>query len=149
MPTQWPHVKQWLVDTAIGLPAFADADVAAGIQATYSAASKYMAVGAVMNEDNAGTFQRQQVYDGSVWSETGEVRSLVVAQSGDADGSQQETAAFAMVEALDAAIHADRRLGGLLSADAEVRTSTDVLVISNADGTATALVHVLTYTTTT
>lgn len=149
MATAWPLVKAWEVAIAPTLPAFADAEVDSGIRATMSAAPKYMAVGAVMEEDNAGTYARESAYDGSVWTEVGDVRSMIVAQTGDGDPSAVEAQAFAMADALDKAIHADPTLGGVLSADATVQTSVDVLAISNSDGTATALVHVLHYTTTT
>lgn len=145
--TVWPQVKAWIVATAPGLTSFTDAEVYSGIPATESAPMKFLAAGAVMDENNAGTFARELGYDGNVWRETGEVRSMIVANSGDSDGTAAETAAFAMAADLDNAINADRTLGGVLSPDSEVHTSVDVLAISNSNGTATALVHVLTYTT--
>ena len=77
------------------------------------------------------------------------MRSTIVAQSGDSDPSFAEGDAFTMADALDAWIQANRTLGGALSPDSDIRTSIDVLSISNARGTATELVYVLTYTTTT
>lgn len=147
MATAWPAVKAWLAAKAPTLPEFADATVFSGVPASQAAPAQYFAVGAVMEEDNAGTFSRQDAYDGTVWQEQGDVRSMIVAQSGQADGSANEAAAFAMAAALDTVIHADRTLGGTLSRDATVQTSVDVLAISNARGTATALVYVLHYTT--
>jgi len=145
----WPLVKAWIAETAPTLPAFSGAHVLTGLPTTRSSAAKYLVVGAVMEEDNAGSYQRSPAYDGTVWTETGEVRSMIVAQSGQGDDSDNEAAAFAMIEALDEAAHADNTLGGVLSAETLIETSVDVLAISNLRGTATALVHVLRYTTTT
>jgi hypothetical protein len=150
MATAWPQVKAWIAATVPGLlPAFQDAEVYSGLPATMSAAGKFITVGAVGEEDNAGTYGRSPHPDGFSWTEIGDVRSMIVAQSGDSDGATNEASAFAMAEALDAAIHGDRTLGGVLSVDSLAETSIDVLVISNANGTATALVHNLRYTTTT
>jgi hypothetical protein len=148
MATAWPLVKQWLVDIAATLPAFSGAEIHAGIDPTMVAANRHFTAGAVMEEENAGTYSRQSAYDGTVWAEQGDVRSMIVAQSGDADGAANEAAAIAMAEALDEAIHADATLGRLLSPEATVQTSVDVMPISNPNGSATALVYVLHYTTT-
>lgn len=148
MAVAWPRVKNWIYTTAPGLASFAGAETYHGIPVAMSAPSKYLAVGAVMDENNAGTYSRQLIYDGTVWQEVGEVRSMLVASSGDSDDTTAETDAFAMAADLDAAVDADRTLGGVLSEDSEVHTSVDVLSISNQSGTADALVWVLTYTTT-
>ena len=145
----WPAVKAALVAGAQSLPEFTDVTVFVGPQATKAAPRKMLEVGFVNDENNAGTYERAPAYDGTVWSETGEVRSTIVAQSGDADGSTAEVDAFAMADALDVWIDGDRTLGGALSLDSDLRTSIDVLSISNTRGTATELVYVLTYTTTT
>jgi len=144
----WPSVKAAIYAGALSLPEFADASVYNGPQVTSEASLKKLEVGFVNDENNAGTYERAPAYDGSVWSETGEVRSTIVAQSGDSDPSIAEGDAFTMADALDAWIQANRTLGGALSLDSDIRTSIDVLTISNARGTATELVYVLTYTTT-
>lgn len=145
----WPAVRTAIFTGATGLPAFADASIYLGPTPTNEAPTKALEVGFVNDENNAGTYERAPAYDGTVWSETGEVRSTIVAQSGDADGSTAEVDAFAMADALDVWIDGDRTLGGALSLDSDLRTSIDVLSISNTRGTATELVYVLTYTTTT
>jgi hypothetical protein len=145
----WPLVKAAIAAGAQTLPAFADAEVYLGPQATNDAPLKFFEVGFVNDENNAGTYGRGAAYDGSVWSETGEVRSTITANAGDAEPSIAEGDAFGMADALDAWIDGDRTLGGVLSLDSEIRTSVDVISISNVNGTATELVHVLTYTTTT
>lgn len=149
MPTPaWPAVKSALAAGAQTLPEFSDASVFIGPQASRTAATKKLEVGFVNGEDNAGTFEQSLAYDGSVWSEVGDVRSTIVAQSGSADPSGAEADAFAMAGALVDWIHSDTTLGDVLSEEAEIRTSVDVLSISNTRGTATELVLTLTYTTT-
>lgn len=145
----WPDVKAALAAAARTLPAFSGAEIVVGSTPSMSAATRYFAVGFVNDEDNAGTYQRAPVYDGTVWSETGEVRSTIVAQAGDADPSVAEAAAFDMADAFDAWVQANRTLGGVLSPDSDIRVSVDVLSIGNSNGTATELVLVVTYTTTT
>lgn len=148
MAIQWPHVKAWLADTIPTLAGLSDVAVTNGPEVSGEAPSRYVTVGVVDDEEDAGTFERSLIYDGSVWSETGEVRSTIVAQSGDSDPTDAEVGAFAIAEAIDAKVQADPTLDGTLSPDSEVRSSFDVKSISNSRGTATELVHVLTYTTT-
>lgn len=145
----WPAVKAALAAAAPGLSEFADASVYVGPTPTSEAPAKALEVGFVNDENNAGTYERALAYDGTVWSETGNVRSTILAQAGDSDPSIAEGDAFAMADALAAWIQGDPTLGGVLSLDSEVRTSVDVLSIANANGTATELVLTLTYTTTT
>ena len=144
----WPTVKAALAAGAESLPAFSDAVVYDGPQATNDAPLKFFEVGFVNDENNAGTYERSLAYDGAVWSEVGEVRSTITANAGDSDPSIAEADAFGMADALDGWIRDDPTLGKVISPDSEVRTSVDVLSISNANGTATQLVYVLTYTTT-
>lgn len=148
MAAQWPRVKSWLATTIPTLPGMGQVVVYAGPPASHAAPTRYVTVGFV-TEDNGGTFQQSQVYDGTVWAEVGEIRSQIVAQDGGTDPAVSEAAAFAIADALDAAIRADRTLDGTLSPDAITESAVDVLSISNPNGTATALVHVLRYTTTT
>jgi len=145
----WPAVKAALAAGAESLPEFSDTTVFIGPQSTKAAPTKMLEVGFVNDENNAGTYERSLAYDGTVWSETGEVRSTIVAQSGDADPSVAEGDAFDMADALVAWAQNDPTLGGVLSLDSEVRMAVDVLTIANARGTATELVLTLTYTTTT
>ena len=144
----WPSVKAAIYAGAQSLPEFADVSIYVGPTPTDEAPAKAFEVGFVNDENNAGTYERTPAYDGTVWSETGEVRSTIVAQSGDSDPSIAEGDAFTMADALDEWIQANRTLGGALSPDSDIRTSIDVLTISNARGTATELVYVLIYTTT-
>ena len=145
----WPAVRNALAAGAGGLPEFADASIYVGPTPTNEAPTKAFEVGFVNDENNAGTYSRALAYDGTVWSETGDVRSTLVANAGDSDPLVAEGDAFDMADALIAWVEADPTLGGVLSLDSEVRLAVDVLSISNPDGTATELVLTLTYTTTT
>ena len=145
----WPAVRTAIFTGATGLPAFADASIYVGPTPTNEAPTKALEVGFVNDENNAGTYERSLAYDGSVWAETGDVRSTIIANAGDSDPSIAEGDAFTMADALQGWIQSDPTLGGVLSLDSEVRVSVDVLSISNPDGTATELVLTLTYTTTT
>jgi hypothetical protein len=147
MGTAWPNVKNWLVTTIPTLPDLSDVAVSDGPPVGRAAPKRYVSVGFV-EDDNAGTYSREPAYDGSVWSETGDVRARIVAQSGTPDGSAQGDA-FEIVEAIHEAIVADTTLGGALSEDSAVHVAVDVLSIANARGAATELVLTLTYTTTT
>lgn len=144
----WPAIKSALAAGVQALPAFSDVSVFVGPQASRTAARKKFEVGFVNDENNAGTFEHSRAYDGTVWSESGDVRSTIVAQSGSSDPASAEAEAFSMAAAVDDWIEADPTLGGVLSPDSDVHTSVDVLSISNARGTATELVLTLTYTTT-
>jgi hypothetical protein len=148
MAAQWPLVKAWLAALIPSLPGLSDVTVTTGPQTSGSASSRYVTVGYVA-DDASGGYQQLQSYDGSVWDEVGEVRTQIVAQSGAESDTTVETTAFAMADAIDAAIRADHTLGHTLAPNGTVETSVEVHSISNANGTATALVHVLRYTTTT
>ena len=145
----WPQVKAAIAAAAEGLPEFSAALIVVGPAPVGDSSAKRLEVGFVNDENNAGTYERTPAYDGSVWTETGDVRSTIVAQAGDSDPSIAEGDAFAMADALAGWLVQNRTLGGVLSLDSDVRTSVDVLSIANANGTATELVLTLTYTTTT
>ena len=148
MATQWPRVKAWMVATIPTLPGLADVLVTNGPETSGDAPNRYVQVGFV-TDDNAGTYQQSLAYDGTVTQEVGELRSEIVAQAGDADPSIAEADCFAIADALDMVIRADHTLGGTLSRDGFAETTVEVKSEANEYGTATALVYVLRYTTTT
>lgn len=148
MSAKWPAVKGWLVTSFTGLTSLANGGkVFDGPPATKAAPLRFVTVGFVQ-DDNGGTFSQQSEYDGLVWSETGDVRSKIVVNSGSAATSSTQGAAFAIVDELNALIEKDHTLGGTLSPEGTVSVAVDVLQIGNARGTATELVLTLTYTTT-
>ncbi|MGZ4617175.1 MAG: hypothetical protein ACXV3F_00295 [Frankiaceae bacterium] len=148
MAAQWPHVKAWLAATIPTLSGLSDVQVFTGPPVSGEDPDRYVTIGYV-TDDKGGTYQQVQSDDGFVWQETGEIHSQIVAQSGDEDESIAEGGAFAIADAIDAAIRNDRRLGNTLSPDSTVESVVEVLSVSNAAGTATALVHTLRYITTT
>jgi hypothetical protein len=148
MATQWPHVKAWLVATVPTLPGLSDVLVSSGEPTWGDTPARYVTVGFV-TDDHGGQYQQVQTDDGTVWEESGEIRSQIIAGSGDTDPIGNEIAAFAIADALDAAIRADRTLGGTLSREGTSASAVTVLSVANSDGTATALVHSLHYTTVT
>lgn len=148
MATAWPRVKAWLVATIPTLPGLADVVVLNGPEVAGDAPDRYVTVGFV-TDDKAGTYQRTAIYDGTSWQEVGEVRSEIVAQGGDSDPSIAEAECFAIADAIEAAANADQTLGRTLSPEAIVESIVEVESIANPDGTATALVFTLRYTTTT
>lgn len=146
----WPQVKAALAAAIPTLPVTGITDVLVfnGPPISGDAPARYVTVGYV-DGDNAGTFQTQLEYDGSCRREVGEVRTQIVSQNGETDGSAAEADCFALADALDAWVWANRRLGGVLSPDSQVETTVEVHSISNANGSATALIHMCRYTTTT
>jgi hypothetical protein len=141
-------VKAWLVATIPTLPGLSDVVAYAGPQVTGDNPLRYVTVGYVA-DDHGGQYQKLQTDDGSVWQEIGEVRCQIVAQSGDTDTAANELQAFAIADALEVAVRADRRLGGTLSPDGTSEWATEVHSVIDQNGTATALVHSLRYTTVT
>lgn len=148
MAAQWPNVKAWLVATIPTLPGLSDVLTSSGFPTWGDSPARYVTVGYV-TDDHGGTYQQMQQYDGTVWQETGEVRSEMVAQFGDQDPTLAEASVFAIADALEVAIRADHTLGGLLSRDGTAESIFEVHSIANADGTATGLIHSLRYSTVT
>lgn len=148
MAAQWPKVKAWLVATIPTLPGLEDVEVIAGPPNTGDSPERYITVGFVSG-DKAGTYQLTRNPDGYQWDEIGELRSEIVAHLGDSDPSFAESDAFAAADAIDKRIRSDSTLGGTLSRNATVESVIEVDSISNMNGTATALVIALHYTTTT
>ena len=148
MATAWPAVKAWLVAKIPTLPGLSDVVVYAGPPVTANNPPRYVTVGFV-TDDHGGQYQKVQYDDGTVWQEIGEVRCQIVAQSGGTDPSIPEASAIAIADALEAAIRADRRLGGTLSPEGTSEWATEVHSVTDQNGVATALVHSLRYTTVT
>jgi hypothetical protein len=117
-----------------------------GPPVTSAAPPDYVTVGYV-EDDAAGTYLTETIYDGSLSQETGTVVSQIVCQSGDTDISACRTRAFAIEEQLRDAVKADHTLG-VLSTDGTSTLATDVQVVQNANGSAVSLVLTYGYTTT-
>lgn len=149
MAAQWPKVKAWLVATIPTLPGMpAGVQVYAGPPITGDDPQRYVTVGFV-TDDKGGTYQQTENAGGFDWDEVGEVRSQIVAQYGDSDPSLAENDAFAIADAIEQAIRSDHTLGKTLDPTGTAESIVEVLSVADPDGTATALVHTLRYTTTT
>lgn len=149
MAAQWPRVKGWLAAAIPTLPGLEDVLVYAGPPvAAGNSAPRYVTVGYTAG-DKGGSYQIVQADGGIGWEEIGEVRTAIVAQAGDSDPSIAEADAFAVADAIDRVIRADHTLGGTLAAWGTAESIIEVDSIANPNGTATELVHVLRYTTTT
>lgn len=144
----WPKVKAALAAGVPTISSLTDVEVYAGPPISGEAPERYITIGYVEG-DNAGTYQQAREYDGFFTREVGEVRTQIVAQRGESDGSLAEADCFAAADAIDAWVWADRTLGGVLSQDSMVETTVEVHSVSNAAGTATVLIHAFRYTTTT
>jgi hypothetical protein len=143
MTSAWPTVVERLVTLFRGATNVAVFD---GPPITSAAPPDYVTVGYV-EDDAAGTYFAEAIYDGSLYSETGTVVSQIVAQSGNADVASCRARAFAIEQQLRDAVKADHTLG-VLSPDGTSTLTTDVNVVQNANGSAVSLVLTYGYTTT-
>jgi len=139
----WPVVAAHLVAL---FDAGTEAPVFDGPPVTSAAPPDYVTVGYV-EDDTAGTYFVEAVYDGSISQETGTVVSQIVCQSGDTDVAACRTRAFAIEQQLRDAVKADHTLG-VLSPDGTSTLTTDVQVVQNANGSAVSLILTYGYTTT-
>lgn len=143
MTAAWPAVTARLIDlfrSATSVP------VLDGPPVTSSAPPDYVTVGYV-EDDTAGTYFVESIYDGSLWQETGTVVCQIVAQSGDANLAACRARAFAIEQQLRDAVAADHTIG-VLSPDGTSTLTTDVLSVQNPNGSAQSLVLTYGYTTT-
>jgi hypothetical protein len=143
MTAAWPSVAARLVSLFSGSTS---APVYDGPPTTSAAPPDYVTVGYV-EDDNAGTYFAEAIYDGSMYQETGTVVSQIVAQSGNADVVACRTRAFVIEQQLRDAVKADHTLG-VLSRDGTSTLTTDVQVVQNSNGSAVSLVLTYGYTTT-
>lgn len=150
MAAQWPKVKARLL---ILLPTLAG--WAGVVEEVYNGppvgdvdAVVYAAVGYVPGNDSGGSYTSTQSPDGFQYIEAGSVLGEIVAASGDDDYPTVEAQAFALLDAFDAAIRADRTLG-VLSQEGTAELSADVLPAADGDGAVVTLAFTLSYYTVT
>jgi hypothetical protein len=152
MAAQWPLVAERLVALLPTLPGWSGVEVFDGPPVTGETPAQYATVGYVSDE-HAGTYNTTLGPNGQQTVETGQVISQLVCATGDSDEGDVEVSsmrsqAFALMDALDAEIRRDRRLG-VLSQEGTTDLAVDVLSVSNRQGTACSLVFTLTYFTVT
>jgi hypothetical protein len=95
MTTAWPQV---VARTVVLFQSVTTAPVYDGPPVTSAAPPDYVTVGYV-EDDAAGTYSSEAIYDGSLSQETGTVVSQIVAQSGDTNLAACRARAFAIEHA--------------------------------------------------
>jgi len=147
MGAQWPLVVARLMVMLPTLPGWAGVVVYDGPPVTDDAPIDYVSVGHVDN-DTAGTYTQTQDPNGFQYVETGAVRSQLTCISGDTAPAATRARVFALMDAVEAAVRADRRLG-VLSPAGTSELDVDVLSLQNSGGTAQQLTFTLHYQTVT
>ncbi len=148
MPAAWPLVKRRLVVLLPTLPGWAGVVIYSGPPVTADAPTAYCTVGYVDDDEIGGSYEQTRNGDGG-WAgalqETGTVRSELVLWSGDAnDLPALESRAFDLVDAWEAEVSRDERLG-VLAPSSTSSLSVDVQPVQNAGGAAQRLAVTLSY----
>jgi hypothetical protein len=136
MAFMWPQIKTWLVTN---LPTITGVPVFNGPPVSGDNPTSYITVGWTGTGDSAGDFQQTYADDGLGMLEDGTVLCDFVAQSGDIDLAGSETTVFAMADALNQALRADKSLGGLLDEPATIWLQISPQAIQNKAGSAVPL----------
>jgi hypothetical protein len=97
----------------------------------------------------AGTAATSEAGGGFFNDEVGQVVCQLVVNTGSTDVSAARAQVFALYDALDASVKADRTLGGVLQGGATSALSYEVQYVSNRQGVAVALIVTVSYQTTT
>jgi len=147
MAAQWPLVVARMLALLPSLPGWGQVTVYDGPPVTADIPTDYVTVGYVDN-DQAGSYTQTQDPNGFQWQETGTVRSQLNCVTGDTDLPGVRARVFALMDAVEAAVRADRRLG-VLSPYGTSELDVDVLSLSNSSGTAQQLTFTLHYFTVT
>jgi len=145
MAAQWPLVHARLVALLPTLPGW-PADVFDGPPVTGNAPTRYATVGYVFGEDAGGDF-RTDTTNAYRIEEAGSVRGEIVATTGSADLATVRQQAFAMADALEASVRADRTLGGALSPDGLATLRFDVVPAQTQQGATQRLAFSVDYIT--
>lgn len=148
MSAQWPNVLNWLTTTVPTLAGWSAVTVFDGPPVTGDNPFVYFTVGYVSG-DQAGSYTQAQDPSGFQLQETGEVKCELVINNGDGSVPAARAQGFALLDAIEAAIRADRRLAGTLPPQSDVTTAVDVLSVENAAGAAEAFVFTVHYFTVT
>lgn len=140
--TAWPLLAGRLVSWLPTLPGWAGVAVYDGPPVTADVPGSYVTVGFVLGEDNGGSYD--QVYlAGGLLEETGTVHCEIVCWTGDVDLATMRTQAFALADALQAAMSADGTLGGVVRSAA---MTVDVRPVQTTAGAEQRLMVTLNYT---
>ena len=148
MATQWPRVVARLLTLLPTLPGWSAVAVYDGLPITLDTPTDYITVGYVANQV-AGAYTTVQDPNGFQWAETGTVEAQLNCTTGDSDLPGMRARVFALADALDASIRADRTLGGTLSPAGTSGLDVTVDSLENSAGTAMSLLLTLYYQTVT
>jgi hypothetical protein len=142
----WPLVKRRLVELLPTLDGWDAVEVYDGPPVTSDAPRAYVTVGYVLDEDFGGSYS--QTRNGSGWQggqeESGTVRSEVVCSTGEVDIADVEDRAFALVDAWEAEVGKDERLG-VLGPSSTSSLAVDVQPVQTTTGAQQRLIVTLTY----
>ncbi len=147
MAAAWPLLLDRLIVLLPTLPGWGGVVVYDGEPVTSEYPPEYVTVGFVPGEDFGGSYE--QTRNGTGWQgaleETGTIRSELVVWSGDSDQLPAHRArAFALVDAWEAEVSRDERLG-VLAPSSTSSLAVDVQPAQTEDGSAQRLIVTLTY----
>ena len=147
MGAQWPLVVARLLTLLPTLSGWSDVVILDGPLVSADVPTDFVTVGYVA-DDQAGSYTQTQDPNGFQYIETGFVRSQLNCSTGDTDMPGMRARVFALMDAVEAAVRLDRRLG-VLSPAGTSELDVDVLSLQNSAGTAQQLTFTLHYQTVT
>jgi hypothetical protein len=143
--TRWPLVVSYLLTTVPALPGWSTVAVFDADPVTASVPASYAVVARTSDDTTSGTYTRVVAPSGLI-AESGLVRVHVVTRTGNVDPAQVRDDGFALAASLEAALLADRTLGGVLGEAGTVSVAVDVQSVASAGGVAQSLVVSVSYT---
>jgi hypothetical protein len=154
MASQWPLIVDQLVTLLPALPGWAEVTVYDGRPTVPSPPLVYCTVGYVRlaagdTDEQAGSFTKTRDPDGFQYVEVGDIRCQINTGMVGIDMPGQRAALFALADAIEASVRADRTLGGVLSPTSTLDLSVEVLAAINSGGTAASAVLTFLYSTVT
>lgn len=142
--TAWPSVKSRLVALLPTLPGWAGVSVYNGPVVTGDAPTSFATVGFVPGEDFGGSYEQERGA-GDAPLEVGTVRTEIVVSDGGTDLPAVESRAFALMDAWQAEVDRDPRLGVLRQGSTSALT-VDVQPSQTTGGAVQRLTATLSYT---
>lgn len=133
MASQWPRLHAALVATLPTLPGWSVVEVFDGPPVTGNVPTSYCTVGHAQLEDSAGSYETTLAGNGFQLEESGLVRCELVVFDGGTDVTALRVRAFGLLDALDAAIRANRTFG-VLSPEATTDLAVDVVPVQSQAG---------------
>jgi hypothetical protein len=150
MAAQWPLVVDQILTTLPTLTGWGQVTVFDG--AAYDAANaSYVTVGHASDGiiTTAGSYSSQQHPNGAQRLESGSVACQLMCTDDDPEQATNRSAVFALMDALEAWVREDRRLGGVLSQDGTSDLAVDISSSQNVPDSSYSLMFSINYTTAT